>query len=242
MITTSNAYWSTPNPFDHFNYYKTPHNTAHNQYQAHHNFQSTSNFDHGNLTMQCDSDVNNVYNGGQHISALTNVKFQLDFNNTIDYKRSQSAKKDEGNLKRKYKLQTIVYDDDSQMLNSNTDNSMSSTESSSTSSPSSKTKQRKFSQNQRQVANQRERDRTHSVNSAFTQLRHLIPTDPIDRKLSKIETLRLAGSYINHLYSVLTVPPEYATEKPCIHKLRYLNLIHSKLRTYCESNNFLFLI
>ena len=58
----------------------------------------------------------------------------------------------------------------------------------------------------RYLANQRERDRTHSVNSAFVELRHLIPTEPADRKLSKIETLRLAVSYINHLHSVLTLP------------------------------------
>ena len=56
------------------------------------------------------------------------------------------------------------------------------------------------------LANQRERDRTHSVNSAFVELRHLIPTEPADRKLSKIETLRLAVSYINHLHCVLTLP------------------------------------
>lgn len=30
-------------------------------------------------------------------------------------------------------------------------------------------------------------------------LRTLIPTEPKDRKLSKIETLRLASSYIAHL-------------------------------------------
>src|SRR4051812_7520890 len=58
----------------------------------------------------------------------------------------------------------------------------------------------------RYVANQRERDRTHSVNSAFIELRHLIPTEPADRKLSKIETLRLAVSYISHLHCVLTLP------------------------------------
>ena len=45
----------------------------------------------------------------------------------------------------------------------------------------------------------RERDRTQSVNSAFSSLRDLIPTEPLDRKLSKIETLRLATSYIQHL-------------------------------------------
>lgn len=89
--------------------------------------------------------------------------------------------------------------------------------SSNSSSSSLKTKPRKFSPKQRQVANQRERDRTHSVNSAFGQLRNLIPTEPIDRKLSKIEILRLAGSYINHLHSVLIMPEEYA-ENPCFYK------------------------
>merc|ERR1711953_719698 len=51
----------------------------------------------------------------------------------------------------------------------------------------------------RTIANMRERDRTQSVNSAFSSLRDLIPTEPLDRKLSKIETLRLATSYIHHL-------------------------------------------
>ncbi|XP_010143031.1 PREDICTED: basic helix-loop-helix transcription factor scleraxis, partial [Buceros rhinoceros silvestris] len=46
---------------------------------------------------------------------------------------------------------------------------------------------------QRHTANARERDRTNSVNTAFTALRTLIPTEPADRKLSKIETLRLAS-------------------------------------------------
>ncbi|NXH05736.1 SCX factor, partial [Loxia leucoptera] len=56
---------------------------------------------------------------------------------------------------------------------------------------------------QRHTANARERDRTNSVNTAFTALRTLIPTEPADRKLSKIETLRLASSYISHLGNVL---------------------------------------
>ncbi|XP_065163893.1 transcription factor 15-like isoform X2 [Atheta coriaria] len=56
---------------------------------------------------------------------------------------------------------------------------------------------------QRTQANARERDRTHSVNSAFVILRTLIPTEPKDRKLSKIETLRLASSYISHLATQL---------------------------------------
>lgn len=42
-----------------------------------------------------------------------------------------------------------------------------------------------------------------SVNSAFVTLRQLIPTEPKTRKLSKIETLRLAKSYIEHLAAIL---------------------------------------
>lgn len=51
-------------------------------------------------------------------------------------------------------------------------------------------------------ANKRERVRTENVNAGFDNLRKLIPTDPEDRKLSKIEVLRLATSYINHLYNL----------------------------------------
>lgn len=43
----------------------------------------------------------------------------------------------------------------------------------------------------------------YSVNSAFDVLRTMIPIDPPDRKLSKIETLQLATKYINHLSQLL---------------------------------------
>ncbi|KAL6262453.1 hypothetical protein P5V15_007538 [Pogonomyrmex californicus] len=65
---------------------------------------------------------------------------------------------------------------------------------------------------QRYQANARERDRTHSVNTAFSALRTLIPTEPADRKLSKIETLRLASSYISHLDAMLVAG---AIDQPC---------------------------
>lgn len=68
---------------------------------------------------------------------------------------------------------------------------------------------------QRMAANARERDRTHSVNTAFVTLRTLIPTEPADRKLSKIETLRLATSYIAHLNTVLMVGAD-CVDQPCI--------------------------
>lgn len=57
-------------------------------------------------------------------------------------------------------------------------------------------------QNQRVMANVRERQRTQSLNEAFSQLRKIIPTLPSD-KLSKIQTLKLASRYIDFLYQVL---------------------------------------
>ncbi|XP_053678033.1 transcription factor 15 [Anopheles nili] len=66
---------------------------------------------------------------------------------------------------------------------------------------------------QRLQANARERYRTHSVNSAFNNLRQLIPTEPRNRKLSKIETLRLAKSYISHLIAVLVTGNG---QRPCV--------------------------
>ncbi|KAF7226347.1 basic helix-loop-helix transcription factor scleraxis [Nothobranchius furzeri] len=68
---------------------------------------------------------------------------------------------------------------------------------------------------QRTAANARERDRTNSVNTAFTALRTLIPTEPADRKLSKIETLRLASSYISHLGNVLLLGEGLHDGQPC---------------------------
>ncbi|XP_029989682.1 transcription factor 15-like [Sphaeramia orbicularis] len=69
---------------------------------------------------------------------------------------------------------------------------------------------------QRNAANARERHRTQNVNTAFTALRTLIPTEPVDRKLSKIETLRLASSYISHLANVLVVGDGKDDGQPCL--------------------------
>ncbi|XP_076348763.1 uncharacterized protein LOC143246247 [Tachypleus tridentatus] len=57
-------------------------------------------------------------------------------------------------------------------------------------------------QNQRVLANVRERQRTQNLNEAFAALRKIIPTLPSD-KLSKIQTLKLAARYIDFLYQVL---------------------------------------
>lgn len=57
-------------------------------------------------------------------------------------------------------------------------------------------------QQQRVMANVRERQRTQSLNEAFASLRQIIPTIPSD-KLSKIQTLKLATKYIDFLYQLL---------------------------------------
>lgn len=49
------------------------------------------------------------------------------------------------------------------------------------------------------AANDRERDRMHSINEAFKCLKDSLPFIPPDTKLSKIRTLRYAISYISHL-------------------------------------------
>ncbi|KAL8582070.1 hypothetical protein ACOMHN_003991 [Nucella lapillus] len=55
----------------------------------------------------------------------------------------------------------------------------------------------------RVFTNSRERWRQQKVNTAFSQLRRLVPTHPADKKLSKNEILRLAIRYINLLNTVL---------------------------------------
>lgn len=57
---------------------------------------------------------------------------------------------------------------------------------------------------QRYAANVRERKRMLSINSAFEVLRGHVPTFPYEKRLSKIDTLRLAIAYIALLSDILT--------------------------------------
>lgn len=51
--------------------------------------------------------------------------------------------------------------------------------------------------------NARERRRVKMVNDGFLRLRKHVPTDPKNKKLSKVKTLRLAIDYIKHLQQLL---------------------------------------
>lgn len=62
-------------------------------------------------------------------------------------------------------------------------------------------------QPQRNAANARERARMRVLSRAFCRLKTTLPWVPADTKLSKLDTLRLATSYIAHLRAVLTDQP-----------------------------------
>lgn len=55
----------------------------------------------------------------------------------------------------------------------------------------------------RDKANARERVRMNDINAAFDSLRSVVPTYPTSRKMSKVDTLRLAAMYITDLKALL---------------------------------------
>ena len=65
------------------------------------------------------------------------------------------------------------------------------------------------------TASNRERKRMQSINSAFEQLRAHVPTFPFEKRLSKIDTLRLAISYIQLLQEALRSDQELTEFMTC---------------------------
>ncbi|EDO42907.1 predicted protein, partial [Nematostella vectensis] len=57
---------------------------------------------------------------------------------------------------------------------------------------------------QRRTANERERNRVQQVNAAFETLRNKIPLRALEKKPSKIDTIRLATRYIQDLTQLLS--------------------------------------
>lgn len=64
-------------------------------------------------------------------------------------------------------------------------------------------RKRVISSVQRQEANIRERKRMFSLNEAFDRLRRKVPTFAYEKRLSRIETLRLAIVYISFMTDIL---------------------------------------
>ncbi|KAH7719586.1 Helix-loop-helix protein 1 [Aphelenchoides avenae] len=68
-----------------------------------------------------------------------------------------------------------------------------------------KRKRRRATPKYRNLHATRERIRVESFNSAFAALRALLPTLPPERKMSKIEILRLSIAYIRYLDYLMTL-------------------------------------
>ncbi|XP_063709019.1 protein Fer3 [Culicoides brevitarsis] len=75
--------------------------------------------------------------------------------------------------------------------------------------PSKKTRRRVASMAQRRAANIRERRRMFNLNEAFDKLRRKVPTFAYEKRLSRIETLRLAITYISFMTELLTGQPAH---------------------------------
>ena len=88
----------------------------------------------------------------------------------------------------------------------------------------------------RNAANARERARMRVLSKAFSRLKTTLPWVPADTKLSKLDTLRLASSYIAHLRQILAsdkydngyIHPVNLVRTPPVVKPRHLQLAYSK--------------
>lgn len=77
---------------------------------------------------------------------------------------------------------------------------------------------------QRNAANARERARMRVLSKAFVKLKTTLPWVPSDTKLSKLDTLRLAASYIAHLRQVLEAEDEDITEQAYVHPINLVSI------------------
>ena len=68
----------------------------------------------------------------------------------------------------------------------------------------SKKRRRVATVQQRRAANIRERRRMFNLNEAFDRLRNKVPTFAYEKRLSRIETLRLAITYISFMDELVT--------------------------------------
>lgn len=67
--------------------------------------------------------------------------------------------------------------------------------------------------------NERERNRVKLVSDGFANLRKHVPTLPLNKKLSKVETLRTAIEYIRHLQKVLNESNRIERERRLLHQV-----------------------
>lgn len=90
---------------------------------------------------------------------------------------------------------------------------------------------------QRNAANARERARMRVLSKAFVKLKTTLPWVPADTKLSKLDTLRLASSYIAHLRHVLTNDEEETQQPPFMHPMNLVSWNVCLVNMYWELND-----
>ena len=86
---------------------------------------------------------------------------------------------------------------------------------------------------QRHAANERERCRMRVLSKAFSKLKTTLPWVPSDTKLSKLDTLRLASSYIAHLKQILDGDEDITCNPSTVHPMNLVSKIivtHHKKR------------
>ncbi|XP_064598096.1 neurogenin-1-like [Liolophura sinensis] len=91
---------------------------------------------------------------------------------------------------------------------------------------------KKLKKTRRLKANDRERSRMHSLNSALETLREVLPSYPEDTKLTKIETLRCANNYIWALSEMLKLVDSLPTNTPSPEAPRVPTLPNSNIPTF----------
>ena len=83
---------------------------------------------------------------------------------------------------------------------------------------------------QRNAANARERARMRVLSKAFSRLKTSLPWVPPDTKLSKLDTLRLASSYIQHLRRILD---DDSLDGRLVHPLNLVNIFKFIMLVKC---------
>ncbi|GFT89069.1 musculin [Nephila pilipes] len=92
---------------------------------------------------------------------------------------------------------------------------------------------------QRNAANARERARMRVLSHAFSRLKTSLPWVPPDTKLSKLDTLRLAATYIAHLRKILKEDndgynPANGISKKTIHPIAFTWPFTMNNRSGCD--------
>ena len=87
---------------------------------------------------------------------------------------------------------------------------------------------------QRSAANDRERTRMRVLSRAFVKLKTSLPWVPSDTKLSKLDTLKLATSYISYLTKILE-EDELNTEE-VINQAPTIDCIVAERNSNCQNS------